>query len=57
MPLEFREIVLHGQNVGPGFGAGTDGEIDGSQDGFVGLLPVAAGEIEATNRRQALDIL
>lgn len=57
MPLTQREIVLHGQNVGPGFGAGTEGEIDGTQDGFVGLLPVAAGEIEATNLAQALDLL
>ncbi|MDE4060655.1 MAG: calcium-binding protein [Pseudophaeobacter sp. bin_em_oilr2.035] len=57
MPLENREIVLHGQNVGSGFGDGTGGEINGSQDGYVGLLPVAAGEIEGTNRAQALDIL
>ncbi|WP_171060468.1 calcium-binding protein [Poseidonocella sp. HB161398] len=57
MPLESREIVLHGQVVGAGFGAGTGGEIDGTQDGYVGLLPVAAGEIEATSREQALDIL
>jgi Ca2+-binding RTX toxin-like protein len=57
MPMENREIVIHGQNVGSGFGAGTGGEINGSQDGYVGLLPVAAGEIEGTNRAQALDIL
>lgn len=57
MPLEFREIVLHGQIVGPDFGAGTEGEVNGSQNGFVGLLPVAAGEIEGTDRAQALDIL
>ncbi|TMV12949.1 calcium-binding protein [Arenibacterium halophilum] len=57
MPLEFREIVLHGQNVGSGFGAGTTGEIDGTQDGYVGLLPVAAGEIESTNKAQAVDML
>lgn len=57
MPLAFREIVLHGQNVSGGFGDGTGGEIDGTQDGFVGILPVAAGEIEMTDRRQALDFL
>lgn len=57
MPLTAREIVLHGQNVGSGFGAGTGGEIDGTQDGYVGLLPVAAGEITSTNKRQALDVL
>lgn len=57
MPLEFREIVLHGQNVGAGFGAGTGGEVDGTQDGFVGILPVAAGEIEITDKAQALDLL
>lgn len=57
MPLTNREIVIHGQNVGAGFGAGTDGEIDGTQDGFVGILPVASGEIEMTTQEQALDIL
>lgn len=57
MPLTKREIVIHGQEVGPGFGAGTGGEIDGTQDGYVGLLPVASGEIEGTNRAQALDLL
>ncbi|MEY8880386.1 calcium-binding protein [Donghicola sp. XS_ASV15] len=57
MPLVNREIVLHGQNVGAGFGAGTEGEIDGTQDGFVGFLPVASGEIEMTTQEQALDIL
>lgn len=57
MPLALREIVIHGQVVGSGFGAGTGGEINGMQDGYVGLLPVAAGEIEGTNLRQALDLL
>lgn len=57
MPLAFREVVIHGQVVGAGFGAGTAGEIDGTQDGYVGILPVASGEIESTNLRQALDLL
>jgi Ca2+-binding RTX toxin-like protein len=57
MPLVFREIVLHGQNVMAGVGAGTDGEIDGTQDGYVPILPVAAGEIEETDLDTALAIL
>lgn len=57
LPLGLREIVIHGQNVGAGPGAGTGGEIDGTQNGFVPILPVAAGEIEATGKARALDIL
>lgn len=57
MPLETREIVIHGQNVGAGFGSGTGGEVDGTQDGYVGLLPVSSGEIEMTDLAQALDLL
>nr|WP_256500653.1 calcium-binding protein [Limimaricola litoreus] len=52
-----REIVLHGQNVDSGYGAGTDGEIDGTQDGYVGILPVASGEITKIDLEQALDLL
>ncbi|TWT78168.1 hypothetical protein Pla123a_09580 [Posidoniimonas polymericola] len=44
MPLSFREIVIHGKTVASGIGAGTDGEVDGT-GGYLGLLPVAAGEI------------
>jgi hypothetical protein len=44
MPLEFREIVIHGLTVDGSAGAGTDGEIDGTA-GFKATLPVAAGTI------------
>ncbi len=57
MPLSLREIVLHGVDVPTGIGAGTDGEVDGTQDGVVGLLPAAAGEIELIDRTEAFDIL
>jgi hypothetical protein len=43
-PLNFREIVIHGQTVATGLGAGTGGEVDGS-GGYKAVLPVAAGEI------------
>lgn len=47
MPLDFREIVIHGRNVAAGVGGGQF-EVDGNQPGgFVPLLPVAAAEIEA----------
>ena len=43
-PLFFREIVIHGQTVATGEGAGTPGEVDGT-GGYTALLPVASGEI------------
>lgn len=45
LPLENREIVLHGMSVAPGVGAGTPGEVDGT-GGYLLVLPVAAGQIE-----------
>ncbi|EYD70880.1 calcium-binding protein [Limimaricola hongkongensis] len=57
MPLVLREIVLHGQNVDGGYGEGTDGEINGEQNGYVGILPVASGEIMKIDLEQALDLL
>ena len=57
MPLELREIVLHGIDVPEGIGAGTDGEVNGEQDGYVNLLPAAAGEIQAIDSVEAFDIL
>ena len=57
LPLAFREVVLHGQNVPSGIGAGTDGEVDGSQDGLVPILPVLAGEISSVDKAEALDVL
>ncbi|REK12673.1 MAG: hypothetical protein DWQ37_11350 [Planctomycetota bacterium] len=44
MPLNFREIVIHGRTVADGPGQGTDGEVDGT-GGYKAVLPVAAGEI------------
>lgn len=44
LPLEFREIVIHGLTVDGSVGAGTDGEVDGTA-GYKAVLPVAAGEI------------
>lgn len=43
-PLFFREIVIHGQTVATGEGAGTGGEVNGT-GGYKASLPVAAGEI------------
>ncbi|EPX79770.1 calcium-binding protein [Salipiger mucosus] len=57
MPLELREIVIHGMDVPAGLGAGTGGEVDGTQDGYVPILPAAAGEIEMISTTQALDII
>jgi hypothetical protein len=44
LPLDLREIVLHGRTVAAGVGAGTPGEVDGTA-GYKGVLPVASGEI------------
>ena len=57
MPLTFREIVIHGMDVPLGIGTGTGGEVDGTQDGYVPILPSAAGEIETISVTQALDLL
>ncbi|WP_297771591.1 calcium-binding protein [uncultured Roseovarius sp.] len=57
LPLNLREIVLHGVSVPSGVGAGTEGEVNGEQDGFVPILPAAAGEIEQTTLENARDIL
>lgn len=43
-PLNFRELVIHGQTVASGEGAGTDGEVNGA-GGYIPVLPIAAGEI------------
>jgi len=55
-PLIFREIVLHGVDVPSGIGQGTDGEVDGDQNGYVPLLPAGAGELMSIDMEQALDI-
>lgn len=43
-PLNFRELVIHGQTVATGEGAGTGGAVDGT-GGYKLTLPIAAGEI------------
>lgn len=43
-PLNFRELVIHGQTVATGIGTGTEGAVDGS-GGYKITLPIAAGEI------------
>lgn len=48
MPLTFREVVIHGRSVDAGIGAGTPNEVDGT-GGYLAVLPVAAGEIEAVD--------
>lgn len=48
MPLTFREVVVHGRSVDAGIGAGTPNEVDGT-GGYIAVLPVAAGEIEAVD--------
>ncbi len=57
MPLALREIVLHGMVVPDGLGAGTGGEVDGGTNGYTGILPVAAGEIETATYEEALQLL
>ena len=44
--LDLRELVIHGLTVPPGPGAGTPGEVDGT-NGFLTVLPVASAEIAA----------
>lgn len=44
MPLNFREIVLHGMTVTAADGVGTSGEVDGTA-GYKAVLPVASAEI------------
>lgn len=47
MPLTNAHIVVHGRSITNNAGAGTDGEVDGS-NGYKLPLPVLCGEIEAT---------
>ncbi len=44
VPLEAKEIVLHGLSVAEGSGRGTGGEVDGT-GGYKAILPVASGEL------------
>lgn len=45
-PLTDREIVIHGMTVPPGPGAGTPGEVNGT-NGYLAVLPVSDGFIRA----------
>ncbi len=54
MPLFLREVVLHGIDVPDRIGDGTDGEVDGGENGYIGLVPAAAGEIEVASVERAL---
>ncbi|MGE3914904.1 MAG: hypothetical protein AB7F78_04325 [Hyphomicrobiaceae bacterium] len=54
--LMFREIVIHGQSVPDGAGAGTMGEVNGV-GGYIAALPVAAGSIESLNSADGLAAL
>lgn len=44
--LDLRELVIHGLTVPPGPGAGTPGEVNGT-NGYLAVLPVASAEIAA----------
>lgn len=44
LPLDLREIVLHGMTVPATAGVGTGGEVDGTA-GYKAVLPVASGVI------------
>ncbi len=57
MPLDLREIVLHGLQIPDGIGAGTGGEADGGPNGYIPILPAAAGDIEVSTQAEALAIL
>ncbi|AWI86737.1 hypothetical protein CEW88_23525 (plasmid) [Alloyangia pacifica] len=54
MPLTLREIVLHGVQVPDGIGEGTGGEVDGGTNGYTGILPAAAGDIESASFEEAM---
>ncbi len=43
-PLNMKEIVIHGESVAAGSGAGTGGEVDGTA-GYKLVLPVGSGEL------------
>jgi hypothetical protein len=51
LPLSLRHIVVHGKTVPPGPGAGTAGEVDGT-NGYLVVLPVLCGEIQPVGNRR-----
>lgn len=48
LPLDYREIVLHGLTVPAGVGAETGGEVNG-EGGYLAVLPVGAGEFRVAD--------
>ena len=56
LPLDKREIVVHGESVFAGQGANTGLEVDGSA-GYKDILPVAAGEIRLVPEPATLSLL
>ncbi|RAK09477.1 hypothetical protein ATI53_106714 [Salipiger aestuarii] len=56
LPLALREIVIHGIDVPDGIGAGTGNDVDGGTNGYTGILPTAAGEIERAGLSSALSL-
>lgn len=54
--LALREIVIHGESVPAGAGAGTGGEVDGTA-GYKLVLPVASGELGEVTSAQDLRAL
>lgn len=51
-----KEIVLHGETVAAGSGAGTGGEVDGTA-GYKAVLPVASGELHEVTGHDVHTIL
>lgn len=51
-PMNEKEIVIHGESVAAGSGAGTPGEVDGTA-GYKPVLPVASGEFKEVNGGEA----
>lgn len=53
LPLKLRHIVVHGLTVPPGPGAGTTGEVNGT-NGYLTVLPVLCGDIRPTGSENPL---
>ena len=53
VPLQAKEIVLHGLSVAEGSGRGTGGAVDGTA-GYKAVLPVASGELREVEVAQFL---
>lgn len=53
LPLYLRHIVVHGKTVPPGPGAGTPGEVNGT-NGYLTVLPVLCGDIRQAGGMEPL---